>query len=466
VRSALRHSLGGVVLLACVLAPATGQARQGSSSVTPAQAAALGSQAFLYGFPLLETERVRQTATSVRCPDAFGDSPVNSFSHARRFTTPARRTIVAPNVDTLYSIAHLDLGRGRVVLSHPDMGRRYFVFQLLDPYTNTIGYVGTRSTGRRAGRFAITWSRHPGHRVRGARVVRSKYRRVWVIGRTLARGRADQLRALRLMRRYRLAPPGGPRKFPRGCHPGKPRKAKTATGLAFLDVLGAALKANPPPARDRPLLQQLAAAGVGPGLRPERAGLSPAALEALGSSVDTIAAALPGAVRSTLDSAAAMNHGWSIPRDEIGDYGIDYQYRAGVALVGLGANTRAEAVYPTALRDSDGTPLDGHSRYRIVFAKGQAPPARAFWSLTMYDADGYLVANPQKRYAIGDSHPPLARRSDGSIVVVLQRTKPAEARVNWLPTPAGPFRLNLRLYLPSARVLSGAWQPPPVVKTD
>ena len=285
-----------------------------------------------------------------------------------------------------------------------------------------------------------------------------------MIGRTLARGPADQRRALRLMRRYRLAPPGGPRQFRKSCRPGRARKAKTPTGLAFLDALGAALKANPPPTRDRPLLKRLATVGVGPGLRPERAGLTPAALEALVSSVNTTAAALPGAVRTTLDAGAAMNHGWSIPRDEIGDYGTDYQYRAGVALAGLGANTRDEAVYPTALRDSAGALLDGRSRYRIVFAKGQAPPARAFWSLTMYDAAGYLVANPQKHYAIGDSHPPLTRRADGSIVVVVQRTKPTEARVNWLPPPAGPFRLNLRLYMPTARVLSGAWQPPPVVK--
>ena len=121
-------------------------------------------------------------------------------------------------------------------------------------------------------------------------------------------------------------------------------------------------------------------------------------------------------------------------------------------------------MYPTALRDSGGDPLNGSSRYRMVFPKGQAPPARAFWSLTMYDADGYLVPNAQKRYAIGSSHPPLHRRADGSIVVVLQRTRPTEPNVNWLPTPAGPFRLNLRLYMPTARVLRGAWQPAPVVR--
>ena len=114
-----------------------------TAAVTPEQATALGREAYLYGFPVLEFLRVRSTATSVRCPDGRGNGPLNTFSNATRFTTPRDRTIVAPNVDTLYSIAHLDLGRGPVVLSHPAMGRRYFSFQFLDPYTNTIGYVGT-----------------------------------------------------------------------------------------------------------------------------------------------------------------------------------------------------------------------------------------------------------------------------------------------------------------------------------
>ncbi|MGH2870496.1 MAG: DUF1254 domain-containing protein [Solirubrobacteraceae bacterium] len=181
--------------------------------VTNAEASALGQQAYLYGFPLLEFLRVRSTETSVRCPDANGDEPVNAFATgAARFARPSDRAVVAPNVDTLYTIGHLDLGRGPVVLSHPTMGRRYFVFELLDPYTNVIGYIGSRTTGSGAGRFAITWSGHRGPGTARARVIRSRYRRVWVIGRTLAGGPADQRRAHALMRQYRLdLPPGADR---------------------------------------------------------------------------------------------------------------------------------------------------------------------------------------------------------------------------------------------------------------
>ena len=441
-------------LLTVALAALAGAApaSAGSAPMTPAEAGALGQQAYLYGFPLLEFMRVRSTATSVRCPDGKGNAPVNSFSNAERFATPAARTVVAPNVDTLYSIAHLDLGKGPVVLSHPAMGKRYFVFQLLDPYTNTIGYIGSRTTGSKAGRFAITWSGHRGRKVPGTRVVRSKYRRLWVIGRTLAAGPADQRRAIRLMRRYSLAPPGGPRRFKAGCKPGLPKKAVTPTGAAFLRRLAVEMRRNPPPARDRAIVKRIASVK----------GLSGDALDALLASVESIGNLLPTIAKTTLQNQAAANQGWAIPAKNIGSYGTDYTFRAGVASLGLGANTRVEAVYPTAFGDSTGAPLDGASSYRLVFEKGQQPPNRAFWSLTMYDGDGYLVANPQGVYAVGDSHPPLRRKPDGSVVVVLQRTKPTEAGVNWLPTPAGSFRLNLRIYRPKASVLSGAWQPPPV----
>ena len=148
--------------------------------------------------------------------------------------------------------------RGPIVLRHPNLGRRYVVFQFLDPYTNTIGYVGTRATGRRAGRFAISWTKRPGRRVRGVRVIRSRYRRLWMIGRTLASTPADQRRARRLMRRYALIPlrrlAKGPIDYPRR-RPGKPREATTPQGLAFLEALGTALQRNPPPARDRPILR-------------------------------------------------------------------------------------------------------------------------------------------------------------------------------------------------------------------
>ena len=459
-----------MLLAVCLAAVALGVTAAPAPAPPPGPdydvAFAAAGAAYRYGFPLMEFLRVRAEETSVRAPNTAGDAPLNTFSNALRFADASERTIVAPNVDTLYSIAQLDLGKGPIVLEHPDMGKRYFTFELVDPYTNVIGYVGARTTGSKAGRFAISWTKKPGHAVAGVRTIKSPYRRVWVIGRTLVDGGAPDLkRARALMRQYALVPlrrldnPPAPLRVRRGL---RPKGATEPTGLAFLDALGDALRDNPPPARDASFLAGLSALGIGPGKKPSQAGLSPAQLDGLRDGLAQAAAQLPGAARGMVLSRAAQGGGWSFTQRNIGNYGTDYEQRAQIAVVGLGANTEAEAMYPTALTDASGNLLDGTKTYRLVFPPGQAPPNRAFWSLTMYDIAGYLVPNAEHRYAIGSSHPPLVKRRDGSIVVVLSHDKPKERLVNWLPAPATAFRLTLRIYRPTRRALSGAWKPGPI----
>jgi hypothetical protein len=465
-----RSIFAGAILLGCLASAGASATPAAHSAVSTTEARALGKQAYDYGLPLLDFLRVRREQTSVRCPDGRGNAPVNSFSNARGFATAADRTVVAPNTDTLYSIAHLDLGRGPILLRHPDMGKRYYSFELLDPYTNVIDIPGAREDGGRAGSFLISWKRTglKGDRPRGARLIRSRYRRVWVIGRTLATGPADQRKARKLMRRYRLRRlDGKKRAFPKGCKPGTPAKYPTPPdGPGFISALDVALKRNPPPRRDAQLLSQLAPVGIGPGLSPERAGLPPDVLAALYDGVAQEAASLPSATRLSILTAAKQTAGWLLPQSNIGNYGTDYLFRAQIAVVGLGANTPDEAIYPTGITDADGALYNGAHQYRLTFPPGQQPPARYFWSLTMYDSDGYLVANPINRYSVGPSHPPLVKRPDGSIVIAIQRDPPADGDVNWLPAPSGAFRLNLRLYGPSVAARAGVWRPPGVVRVS
>lgn len=463
----------GVIFLGTATVAATAGTRSApprahAAALTADQARALGRQAYDYGLPLLEFLRVRREQSSVRCPDSSGNAPVNSLSNARGFATAADRTVVAPNTDTLYSIAHLDLARGPIVLRHPDMGKRYYSFELLDPYTNVIDIPGAREDGGRAGSFVISWkhARRKGARPAASRLIKSKYRRVWVIGRTLATGPADQRKARKLMRQYRLQRLGGKkRRFPRGCRPGEPAKYPTPTdGPGFISALNRLLKKNPPPQRDDPLLSQLAPLGVGPGLSPERAGLAPDVLAALYDGVAQEAASLPTATRLSILTQARQTAGWLLPAPNIGRYGTDYLFRAQIAVVGLGANTPNEAIYPTGITDGAGALYDGAHQYRLTFPPGEQPPAKYFWSVTMYDSAGYLVGNPIGRYSVGPTHPPLVKGPDGSIVIAIQRDPPADAGVNWLPAPAGTFRLNLRLYGPSVGARTGAWRPPGVVR--
>lgn len=463
-------SAGAIAAIAAVVAatPAAAETRTlVSPDPTAAEAEALGAQAYDYGFPLLEFLRVRREQTSVRCPDGKGDAPVNSFSNARRFADASERTVVAPNTDTLYSIAHLDLGDGPILLGHPRMGKRYYGFELIDPYTNVIAIPGQREDGGAAASIQVRWRKH-GEGVaapRGARVIKSRYRRVWVIGRTLATDAGDQRKAHRLMTKYRLTKPNGrARRFGRGCDPGEPAEYPTPTdGPGFIAALNRALKRNPPPRRDAALLDRLAPLGVGPGLSPEAAGLAPDVLAALYDGVAAEAAALPGRTRVALFAEALQTDGWFLPPKDIGNYGTDYELRAQVAIAGLGANTPDEAIYPTALAGDDGALLDGARDYRLTFPPGDEPPVRFFWSVTMYDSSGYLVDNPIDRYSLGPTHPPLVEQSDGSIAIAIQRTQPTDPSLNWLPSPSGGFRVNLRLYGPTAAARSGAWRPPAIV---
>ncbi|HSD76163.1 MAG TPA: DUF1254 domain-containing protein, partial [Solirubrobacteraceae bacterium] len=356
------------------------------------RAVRLGREAYEYGLPLLEYLRVRREQTSVRAPDGRGNAPVNQLSHALDLAGPRDRTVVAPNVDTLYSIAHLDLGREPVVLGHPSMRRRYFAFTLLDPYTNVVGYVGTRTTGSRARRTAIVWSRRRVRVPKGVRTLHVRFRRIWVIGRTVARGRSDVAAARRLMRRYALVPlsrlddPPRPPARP----PGRPRKARTPTGIAFFDALATALKRNPPPRRDRPILTRLATVGIEPGRGPTAAGVSAEVRDGLVEGFRQARAEVATRARSRALAGALASGGWYTPDADVGDYGTDYALRAEIAVAGLGANTPAEATYPIALADGEGRLLDGNHRYTVSFRPREQPPVRAFWSLTMYTLDGYL----------------------------------------------------------------------------
>jgi hypothetical protein len=167
--------------------------------------------------------------------------------------------------------------------------------------------------------------------------------------------------------------------------------------------------------------------------------------------------------------SAAMNafgkpvNGWRTQLD-LGRYGTNYEQRALVAMMGLGANLAEDAVYPATECDAAGQPLSGENRYVLRFPPGGLPPVKAFWSITMYTDRHYLAANPIGRYALGDRDP-LQTDPDGSLEIVIQHDDPGPARQsNWLPAPADGFSLAMRLYYPKGPVLDGKWHPPAVVR--
>lgn len=463
---------GGIIALFAAAAAFALGAPAGASAggLTPSQAAELGTRAYDYGFPLVDAMRIRKEETSVKCPDGRGNAPVNSFSNASGFATADDTTVVLPNTDTLYSIAHLDLGKGPITLSHPDMGKRYYSFETVDPWTNVIATPGLREDGPGAASYVYKWTgagkaNKNFKKPKGAEVIKSKYRRLWVIGRTLASdSKADQKKAHEKMDQYELTLPNGkPRHFAKGCKPGEPVKDPTPSdGKEFIARLNAEMADNPPPKRDDPILAQLAGVGVGAGLSPEDAGLSPQALTAFYKAVTDEAAALPTQTRLWAYQNALKTDGWFLAPPNIGDFGTDYDLRAKVASAGIGANTPAEAIYPVAIADANGAFFNGGTDYRLTFDADNLPPAKYFWSVTMYDTSGFLVPNAGNIYSIGPAHGKLKTKPDGSVVIAIQQTKPNEKNVNWLPSPPTGFRLNMRLYGPSKAAQTGKWMPPGV----
>jgi hypothetical protein len=378
--------------------------------------------------------------------------PENQLISIAALTNPTVRTVVLPNVDTSYTVGRLQLAAGPRVLDVPDTAGRYYVIQLLDAYSNTFAYVGRRTTGTRPGSYAVVPPGWKGSLPAGAKRIQSPTDLVWVLGRTLVKDAADMPAVAALMRGFGFTALDAWSQGQRQGSlvlPGFPKLAPVTlpAGAAFFTRLDEILASDPPPKRDRCALRGFAAAG-GP---------------TLGAAVTVGKAIVRRAEQKANRYGAANNNGWLLPGPYVGAYGRNYLGRAVIATAALGANTRPETVYPLAVDDSQGRKLTGRHRYAIRFRRGQLPPANAFWSLTMYGKDRYLVDNPIDRYAIGDRTEGLERGKDGSLTIYVQHERPSgSASANWLPAPAGAFRLALRIYEPRRSALVGRWLPPPV----
>ncbi len=433
-------------------APARSPGQEGADSQ---DTSAIAADAYVWGLPLVVTMRTLQTFAP-----AIG---VNHLFAQQQLSDPSSRLVVAPNVDTLYEVAVLDLRNGPLVLTVPEVRDRYYTFQFLDMYTEAFAYVGTRATGGMAGSWVVAAPGWQGALPPGSSLISARTPLVFLLGRFLVLNAGDLPAARAVMAQVRLDPlvPGsgdsGPAASSLGAAPGAPQKIADA-GAAFFDELGDVLAVNPPASdADREALASFAAIGVGPGLHPAADG-TPEARAVLAQGVADGAARIE---QGGTSSAHTVN-GWE-SRLELGHYGGDFLLRATVAQSFWGANVPEEAVYLTSGEDVNGDAYSGSRSYVLHFAPGALPPTRAFWSLTLYGPDMFLVENPAHRYAIGDRTPGLQANADGSLDLYLQQSPPAGHEPNWLPTPEGPFLLMMRIYLPEPSVLDGTYELPAVV---
>lgn len=449
------------------------QAKETATNEVASAARSAAKDAYIYGYPLVLMDVTRAKLTNVPHPIGAGLAPVNQFGNIRTFPDATFTDVVSPNADTLYSSAWLDLSQGPMVLSVPDTHGRYYLMPMLDAWTNVFASPGKRTTGTGKGDFAITGPGWTGTLPAGMKQFKSPTETVWIIGRTQTNGKADFAAVNAIQDQYKLTPLsawGKPHSPPANVpiDPSVDMKAAPVDTVAAMDApaffgrLAALMKANPPALADAPMVAKMAAIGVVPGQQ-----------FILNRSGENMAKAIADGVNDGKQRIKELAHdpgigklinGWTFATKDIGVYGTNYDARAGVAAVGLGANIPEDAVYPLARVDADGQPLNGANKYVIHFDRGQLPPANAFWSITMYNDRQFFVANPINRYAIG-SRDRLKFNPDGSLDIYMQHDSPGAAKEsNWLPADSGSFNLALRLYWPKETVLSGAWAPPPVRK--
>lgn len=433
----------------------------------------IGKEAYLYLFPLVTMDVTRKVMTNVEPGKKPGAGPMNAFAHVREYPPADFRDVVRPNFDTLYSIAWLDLTKEPIVLSVPDTNGRYYLLPLLDMWTDVFAVPGSRTTGTRAARFAITLPNWRGKLPKGVERIDAPTPFVWIVGRTQTNGPKDYGAVHLVQDGYTLTPlsrlgktqTAAPFKTDASVDMKTPPIDQVdATPVERFFAYGAELmKRNPPHATDWSQIARLKRIGLAPGARFDASRLDTAAKNALEKArIDALAE-----MQAKKPTLARVINGWQMNTDSMGVYGNYFLKRAIIAQVGLGANQPEDAIYPLNLVDSDGKALQSQYAYVLHFARSELPPAGAFWSLTMYDDQGFQTANPLNRFAIGDRDA-LRYNADGSLDIYIQRANPGTDREsNWLPSPpSGGANVTMRLYAPKPEALDGRWAPPAIRRVD
>lgn len=447
-----------------------------SQSPTAANAAGdIAAEAYVFGYPLVTMEYTRRVLTNAATP-AGTAAPMGQFVRMREYPNAQFRAVTAPNADTLYTTAWFDVDDEPWVISVPDMGDRYFLLPMLDGWTNVFASPGSRTTGGAAQTFAITGPRWRGTLPPGVVEYASPTALVWLLGRIYCSGTAQDYQAVhRLQDQITAAPLSsfGTSYTPAPGAVDSVVDMKTAVreqvngldGVSYFTLLADLLTTNPPAAADAPMIDALAALGIEAGQAFDADALDPQKRDAItaapGSAQRTIMAGADDAVAA---GTFAVTNGWQYST-HLGEYGTDYQFRAYVTAIGLGANLSTDAVYPKSEGPTADQKYSGTSTYVLHLEDGKLPPVRGFWSLTMYDSEYFFVDNALNRYTLSQRDD-LRINPDGSVDLYIQADDPgADKHANWLPAPRGEFVLMLRLYWPTETapsILDGSWVPPQV----
>ncbi|TWB04449.1 DUF1254 domain-containing protein [Bradyrhizobium stylosanthis] len=448
-----------------------------AQGISEQQAYEIARDAYIYAYPIVTMDVSMRQSTNVPNAGAIPlRAPVNQFAHARTYPRAEDRDVVRYNFDTLYSPVWLDLTREPIVLSVPDTDGRYYLLPMLDMWTDVFSVVGSRTTGTEAQNFVLTPPGWSGTLPEQTTKIVAPTPVIWILGRTQTNGPADYDNVHKIQDGYKLTPLSqwGKASTAAASAPTDPSidnktppfvQVNGMNGVAVLGRLAELMAKHPPHPNDYPILFRMRQIGLEPGKPFDAAKLDPSLVKTINAAAKEALVDLEQSGKSGAGIGLHVN-GWFYQTSTVGTYGTAYKLRAMGALIGLGVNLPEDAVYPASFVDSDGKPYSGTGRYVLHFDKGKLPPANAFWSVTLYDKDGFQAPNALNRFAIGDRDK-LRFNDDGSLDIYLEHEPPEPDKMaNWLPAPAGEFNLAMRLYSPQRAALDGTWTPPPIKRVN
>ena len=430
-------------------------------------------EAYFYGYPLVLMDYTKKVSTNIESPDPLRPfAPVNQIAHFRAFPDHNLTAVVKPNVDTYYSIVWFNLREEPQALSIPAT-ERYYLLPFMDAYSNIFASLGTRTTGTKAQDILLAGPEWKGEVPEGLQLIQAPSETVWMLGRIQVNSTEDGSSTVRdIQEKMRLVPLSafGKKEYtpPKGTFETESLNIVPVKELrnldinAYFDKVLHLMKENPPSAKDSLIVTKMERIGLIPGNK--------AQLHSDSFILNKKLQVLPEFIHKKMEDRRAnpdpnlIFNGWTVIYENIGTYGTDYKRRAFIDFIGLGANIPEDAVYPNLTYDINGNPLDAETDYQIHFEADKLPPVDAFWSLTAYNKNEFLVKNDLNRFALGDRDD-LIYNKDGALDLYIQSSPTAEEKLNnWLPIPeTGPFYLTLRLYWPKEKVLKGNWNPPLVL---
>lgn len=431
---------------------------------------AQAEQIFDYAYPQVIMKISQDVMQTVPFRQKVG---LNHFIHFDHLAGPKQRAVVLANRNTLYSVGWVDLSQGPVIFETPDMGDRYYVMPLLDAWSNTFRSLGSRTTGQGAQKYVIVRAGWDGDLPHGYEVIISPTDMVWITGRIQADSAEDAVLAAELQDEYRLMTyqefkgEGDPFVDYKPAFKALSVRRPVPYSLKmsaedFYDTFFAMWANNPSPEADRGFLDMM-------GVLPDQGGGGPVTrFSDLAPDVQKVLTAglkaKQAAYRKAFYEGTEQTEPWIFNLDpRMGNWGTEFSRRAYWCMWGLGTNIVEDAVYGVTQLDQDLIALNGANIYRIHFAPGETPPTEAFWSVTTYDAEGYLEENGLDRYDLGSNHT-LRYNIDGSLDFFLSHTPPSDTKLNWVPAPKGDFKILLRVYWPDEAILDGGWALPPIEK--